>query len=73
MNRLTRDRTAEPVSRDQILRHENADREIFIFSVQLTTCRTSNFTRLIHTLAIYVTIHTYIVTIRKRMVEYQQF
>ena len=40
----------------------NADREIFIFPVQLTTCRTGNLTRLIHTLAICVTIHI-IVTI----------
>ena len=36
----------------------NTDREIFIFSVQLTTCRTGNLTRLIHTLAICVAIHT---------------
>ena len=37
----------------------NADREIFIFPVQLTTCRTGNLTRLIrtHTLAICVTTH----------------
>ena len=28
-----------------------------IFPVQLTTCRTSNLTRLVHTLAICVTIH----------------
>ena len=34
----------------------NADREIFIFPVQLTTYRIGNLTRLIHTLAIYVTI-----------------
>ena len=39
----------------------NADRNIFIFSVQLTTCRTGNLTQLIHTLAICVT-HTYIHT-----------
>ena len=38
----------------------NADREIFIFPVQLTTRRVGNLTRLIHTLAICVTIHTYI-------------
>ena len=38
----------------------NADREIFIFPVQLlTTCRIGNLTRLIHTLAMCVTIHTY--------------
>ena len=30
----------------------NANRKIFIFSVLLTTCRTDNLTRLIHTLAI---------------------
>ena len=36
----------------------NADREIFIFSFQLTTSRIGNLTRLIHGLAICVTIHT---------------
>ena len=36
----------------------NADREPFIFPVQLTTCRIGNLTRLIHALAICVTIHT---------------
>ena len=37
-----------------------ADREIFIFPVQLTTCRIVNLTRLIHTLAIIcVTIHAH--------------
>ena len=35
----------------------NADREIFIFPVQLTTFRTGNLTRLIRTLAICVTIY----------------
>ena len=34
----------------------NADRELFMFPVQLTTCRIGNLTRLIHTLAC-VTIH----------------
>ena len=34
----------------------NADRELFIFPVQLTTGRIGNLTRLIHTLAICVTI-----------------
>ena len=58
MSRLTRDGTAETVSRDQILRRElNADREKFIFPVQLTTCRMGNLTRLIHTLVLCVTIH----------------
>ena len=33
-----------------------ADREIFIFPVQLTTSRIGNLTRLVHTLAICVTI-----------------
>ena len=37
----------------------NADREMFIFPVQLTTCRVGNLTRLIHTLVICATIHTY--------------
>ena len=35
----------------------NADREIFSFPVQLTTTRIGNLTRLVHTLAICVTIH----------------
>ena len=35
----------------------NADREIFIFTVQLTTSKAGNLTRSIHTLAICVTIH----------------
>ena len=48
MGRLTRDGTAEHVSRDQIL----------IFPVQLTTCRTGNLTLFIHTLATCVTIHS---------------
>ena len=47
MIRLTRDGTAEPVSRDQILRHERGDREISISPVQLTTSRIDNLTRLI--------------------------
>ena len=47
-------RAAEP-SREIKFSGTNADREIFIFPVQLTTCRTGNLTRLIHTLAIGVT------------------
>ena len=39
MSRLTRDETAEPVSRDQIFSGANGDREILIFLVQLTTSR----------------------------------
>ena len=58
MSRLTRDGTAEPVSRDQI-QGANADREIFVFLLQVTTSRIGNLTRLIHTLAICVIIHAY--------------
>ena len=59
MSRLTRDGTAEPVSRDQILRHARGQGNI-IFPVQLTTSRIGNLTRLIHTLLYVMTIHTYI-------------
>ena len=59
MSRLTRDGTAEPVSRDQIS-GTHGDRGIFIFPVQLTTSRIGNLTRLIHTLLYVMTIHTYI-------------
>ena len=50
-------------SRETRFSGANADREILIFPVQLTTCRIGNLTRLIHTLATCVTIyiHTYIV------------
>ena len=61
MSRLTRDGTAEPVSRDQILRHARGQENI-IFPVQLTTSRIGNLTRLIHTLLYVMTIHTYIHT-----------
>ena len=57
MSRLTRDGTAEPVSRDQILRHARGQANI-IFPVQLTTSRIGNLTRLIHTLLYVMTIHT---------------
>ena len=59
VSRLMRDGTAEPVSQDQILRRERGQREILIFPVQLTTSRIDNPIRLIYTLAICVTIHTY--------------
>ena len=61
MSRLTRDGTAEPVSRDQILRHARGQGNI-ISPVQLTTSRIGNVTRLlIHTLLYVMTIHnTYI-------------
>ena len=61
MSRLTRDGTAELVSRDQILRHARGQGNI-IFPVQLTTSRIGNLTWLIHTLAIcddHTQIHTY--------------
>ena len=61
MSRLKGDGTAEPVSRTKFL-GANADREILIFPVQLTTSEIGNLTRLIHTLAICVTIHTNITT-----------
>ena len=59
MSRLTRDGTAEPFSRDQILRHARGQGTV-IFPVQLTTSRIGNLTRLIHTLLYVMTIHTYI-------------
>ena len=65
MSRLTRDGTAELVSRDQIFRHARGQGDI-IFPVQLTTSRIGNLTRLIHTgtllYDIVMTIHTYIHT-----------
>ena len=56
-HRLTRDGTAEPVSRDQILSHVRGQGNI-IFPFQLTTSRIGNLTRLIHTLLYVMTIHT---------------
>ena len=44
-------------SRETKFSGANADREKFIFPVQLTTGRMGNLTRLIHTLAICVTIN----------------
>ena len=60
-SRLTRDGTAEPVSRDKIL-GTHGDSGIFIFPVRLTTSRIGNLTRLIHTLLYVMTIHTCIHT-----------
>ena len=57
MSRLTRDGTAEPVSRDQILRRERGQGNIH-FSVQLTLSRIGNLTRLILLLLYVMTIHT---------------
>ena len=58
LSRLTRDGTAEPISRDQILRHARGQGNI-IFPVQLTTSRIGNLTWLIHTLLYVMTIHTH--------------
>ena len=61
MSRLTRDGTAEPVSRDQFFRLE-LDSEILFLSVQLTLSRIGNLIRLILTLLLYICddyIHTY--------------
>ena len=55
VSRLARNGIAKPVSQDQILRRERGQ-DILSFPVQLTTSRIVNLTRLIHTLAIYVTI-----------------
>ena len=53
MSRLARDRAGRPnPSRDTKFSGANRDREAFICSVQLTTSRIGNLTRLIHTLAI---------------------
>ena len=47
-------------SRETEISGANGDREISIFPVQLNTSRIGNLTRLILTLAICVTIHTYV-------------
>ena len=78
MGRLTRDGTAETVSRDQILGHERGEGNIH-FPVQLTTSRIGNLTRLIHTLVICVTIHSYsnsaidLYTIKVYSLEHKQY
>ena len=66
MSRLTRDGTAEPVSRHQILRHARGQGNVH-FPVQLTTSRIGNLTRLIHTLLYVMAIHTYIHTSRAKL------
>ena len=58
MNRLSGTGLPNP-SRETTFSGANADREIFIFRVQLTTCRIGNLTRLIHTLAICVAVYTF--------------
>ena len=54
MSRLTRDGTAETVSRDQILRRVQGQGKKHVFPVQLTTSRIGNLTRLIHTTVVVV-------------------
>ena len=56
MSRLTRDGTAEPVSRDQILRGANGYMENFTFPVQLTTNRIGSHIRLVHAMLKVLTI-----------------
>ena len=58
MGRLTRDGTAEQ-TRETKSSGANGDKEIFIFTVQLTTSRIGNLTRSILTLVICDE-HTYI-------------
>ena len=60
MTGLARDGTAEPVSRDQILKHEQGQGKN-ILCVQVTTNRIGNtiYTRSIHTLQKVLAIHTF--------------
>ena len=55
MSRLTRDGTAEPETK---FSGTYGDKGIFIFTVELTTSRIGNLTRLVHTLLYVMTIHT---------------
>ena len=72
MSRLTRDGTLEPLSRDQIRRHERGQK-ISIFAVQPTTSsRIGNLTRLIVTLAIICDDHACIRPGSHYAVKYQQ-
>ena len=52
MSRLTRDGIAEPISRDQILRREQGQKNINFLCSADHTSRIGNLTRLILTLAI---------------------
>ena len=47
MSTLTREGTAEPVSRDQIVMRERGQGKIPIFPVELTTSRIGNLTRFV--------------------------
>ena len=57
MSRLTRDGTPEPVSRDQILRHERGQGNIH-FPCSAAHKQDWQLTQLIHTLLYVMTIHT---------------
>ena len=59
MSRLTRDGTAEPVSRDQILRHAWGQGDIH-FPCSADHEQDWQPYRLIHTLLYVMTVHTYI-------------
>ena len=59
MSGLTRDRKAEPVSRETKFSGAKGDRETLIFPVQLPTSRIGNLTGVIHTLAIINDDHTF--------------
>ena len=54
MSRLTRDGTAEPVLRDQILRRERGQENNKFPCSSETTCRVGDRTRLIHTLCLAI-------------------
>ena len=58
MSRLARDGIAYP-SRETKFSGTNADREIFIFPVQLTACRTGNLTYPVEPYSCYMCDHTY--------------
>ena len=59
MNRLERDGTAEPVSRDQVLRHARDQGNVHFPCSADHEQRIGNLTRSIHTLLYVMTIHTY--------------
>ena len=60
MSRLTRDGTAEPVSRDQILRHARGQGNINFFPCSADHERDWQPSQLIHTLLYVTTVHPYI-------------
>ena len=60
MSGLTRDGRRPNPFRETKFSGANGDREIYIFSVQLTTSKIGNLTRLLHTLLHVMTLNTYI-------------